>query len=212
MKLRIAAAATGVLMVSGCVAAPVETVPVAPAQPAPPPADARAIPAHTLLDVRLDQELSTGASRVGDTFTVTVEEPLVAANRQTVVPADAVITGMVTGVGPAGAGREQAAIRLNFVRINIDGVSHPLSASIVGTRVPGEAERPADEAQAIVTAAAAGAVLGAIIGGELRDMLVGAVLGAGAGTVISLGAGDDEAVLPAGTQLRLQTLDRVQLR
>jgi hypothetical protein len=212
MKLSIAAAATGIVIVSGCVAAPVETVPVTPAQPAAPPADARAIPARTLLDVRLNQDLSTVASRVGDTFTVTVAEPLVAANRQTVVPADAVITGMVTGVGPASASREQAAIRLNFVRINIDGVSHPLSASIVGTRLPGAAEQPAGDTQTIVTDAAADAVVGAIIGGDLRDMLVGAALGAGAGTVISLGAGDEEAALPAGTQLRLQTLDPVRLR
>jgi hypothetical protein len=212
MEMSRVALSAGVLIVAGCAAAPVETGPVAPAQPAPPPADARAIPARTLLDVRLDQELGTTASRVGDTFTATVEEPLIAANRQTVVPAGAVITGMVTGVGPVAEGQEVAAIRLNFLRINIDGVSHPVSASIVGTRLPGAAQRPGDETQEIVTAAAAGAVLGAILGGELRDMLVGAALGAGAGTVISLGTGEAEAVLPAGTQLRLQTVDRVQLR
>jgi hypothetical protein len=211
MKMSRVAISAGFLVVAGCAAAPVETVPAAPAQPAPPPADARAIPARTLLDVRLDQDLGTTVSRVGDTFTATVEEPLIAANRQTVVPAGAVITGMVTGVGPAAEGREVAAIRLNFLRINVDGVSHPVSAGIVGTQVPGAPQQPAGETQEVVTAAA-GAVPGAILGGELRDMLVSAVLGAGAGTVVSLGTGDAGAVLPAGTQLRLQTVDRVQLR
>jgi hypothetical protein len=210
MKMSRVAISAGFLMMAGCAAAPVETAPVAPAQPAPPPADARAIPARTQLDVRLDQELGTTVSRVGDTFTATVEEPLIAANRQTVVPAGAVITGMVTGVGPAAEGREVAAIRLNFLRINVEGVSHPVSADIVGTQVPGAPQQPAGEPQAVVTAA--GAVRGAILGGELRDMLVGAVLGAGAGTVVSLGTGDAETVLPAGTQLRLQTVNRVQLR
>jgi hypothetical protein len=212
MKISLAVAVAGAVVLGGCATAPADTVPVAPAQPAPPPADARAIPGGTMLNVRLNQELSTAMSRVGDSFTVTVMEPLIAANGQTVVPADAVITGLVTGVGPAGEDRELAAIRLNFTRINIDGVSHPLTANIVRTQVPGDT-RPALDEQAIITAAGVGAVLGAILGGDLRDMLVGAVLGAGAGTVISLGMGGaDEAVLPAGTHLTLQTVSRVQLR
>jgi hypothetical protein len=61
--------------------------------------------------------------------------------------------------------------------------------------------------------AAAGAVLGAIIGdGDLRDILVGGALGAGAGTIISLGRGDIAHELPAGTHMLLQTTDRVELR
>lgn len=50
--------------------------------------------------------------------------------------------------------------------------------------------------------AAAGAVLGAIIsGGDLDRILGGGLLGAAAGTVISLGRGDVESVLPEGSTL-----------
>jgi hypothetical protein len=201
------------LALTACQTMPVaETEPVAP-MPAPPPPDASAIPAGTHLDVRLENELNTTTTQVGDVFTVTVREPLIAENAQTVVPAGAVITGMVTGVGRQRE-NDPAVIRLNFVRINIDGVTHPLTAEIVGTHVPMTEERDhARHAQAAAAGAVVGAMMGTVITGKLRDALIGAALGAGAGTVISLGMGGaTEAVLPAGTNMTLRTADRVILR
>jgi hypothetical protein len=56
-------------------------------------------------------------------------------------------------------------------------------------------------------------VLGGILsGGDLDKILLGGALGAAAGTVISLGMGDVEGVLPAGTNLTLQTTRVVGLR
>jgi hypothetical protein len=61
--------------------------------------------------------------------------------------------------------------------------------------------------------AAAGAVLGAVLsGGEIDDILKGGLIGAAAGTVISLGTSSAEAVLPAGTRMTLQTTRTVALR
>src|SRR5688500_13799524 len=96
-------------------------------QPAPPPPNASHIPAGTVLTVTLNEELDRRAAKVGDAFTVAVQNSLLAGNRETVIPAGAVITGLVTGVGSSG---EQAAIRLNFTRIAIDGASHPFTATI----------------------------------------------------------------------------------
>jgi hypothetical protein len=163
-----------------------------------------------VLTVRLNDNLSTETTDVGDTFTVTVEEALVAQNGETVVPTGAVITGIITGVGGV---REQAAIRLNFTRINVAGASHPFTADIVSTHRMDERIDPSDVGRAAVIGAAAGAVLGAVIGsGTLRDVLIGGALGAGAGTIISLGMGGVEQVLPAGTHLMLQTRQQVDLR
>jgi hypothetical protein len=206
MKLKLVAAAAATVALAACAAAPVETEPVTPAQPAPPPADARALPSGTILDVRLQQELDAAATRVGDTFTVVVVDSLVARNGRTVVPAGSVITGLVTGVGLAGGDREVAAIRLNFVRINVEGISHPVTANIVAAQLPGSGEPLAE-----VTEPGA-AVRGSILGGELRDRVAGAVLGAGAGTIISLGTGDADPVIPEGTRFTLQTVGTVQLR
>ena len=58
--------------------------------------------------------------------------------------------------------------------------------------------------------AAAGAVLGAVIGGgDVSKILGGAAIGAAAGTVISLGAGEVDAVLPAGSRMTLQTTQQI---
>lgn len=213
MKHFMILAAAGGLGLAACQSAPVATTPEpVPMPAAAAPGDASAIPAGTMLDVRLETELNTTTSRVGDTFTVTVTEPLVAQNGQTVIPEGAVITGMVTGVGRA-TPSDPAAIRLNFLRISLGGVSHPLTAEIAGTSLPMEQEGADPTARAAATGAVVGAVLGAIVTGSLRDALIGAALGAGAGTIISLGMGDDrEAVLPAGTRMTLQTRDRVSLR
>jgi hypothetical protein len=179
-------------------------------QPAPPPPNASYIPAGTVLTTRLENELSTEDTDVGDTFTVTVVNALVAGNGETVIPAGATITGLVTGIGEKD---DHTAVRLNFTRINIDGASHPFSANITSTHAL-DADRDTDDiVRAAGVGAAAGAVLGAIIGdGDLRDILVGGALGAGAGTIISLGRGDIAHELPAGTHMLLQTTDRVKLR
>ncbi|HZI40059.1 MAG TPA: hypothetical protein VFD67_00105, partial [Gemmatimonadaceae bacterium] len=61
--------------------------------------------------------------------------------------------------------------------------------------------------------AAAGAVLGAVLSRADKDkILLGAGLGAVAGTAISLGKGGENAVLPAGSRLSVQTTQAVALR
>src|SRR5690606_42089666 len=61
--------------------------------------------------------------------------------------------------------------------------------------------------------AAAGAVLGAVLSrADLEDILKGAALCAGAGTVLSLGTCDVDAALPTGTEMTLRTTTPIQLR
>jgi hypothetical protein len=213
MRKTMVAALVGGLLTSACAPVAEQMAPQPAPQPAPPPADATAIPSGTHLNVTLDQELNTTDTRVGDSFIVTVNQALVATNGAVVVPQGTQIQGMVTGVAAPG-GRDPAALRLNFLRINLDGEWHPLTAEVAGTHVPMDTRQDhAQHAQAAVTGAVAGAVLGAVVSGRLRDALIGAALGAGAGTVISLGMGTPtEAVLPAGTHMTLRTADRITLR
>jgi hypothetical protein len=209
----VAVALAGGLALSACATLPATMDPAPMPQPAPPPPDASFIPSGTHLSVTLEDELNTTDTRVGDSFIVVVNEPLIAANGQTVVAAGTRIQGMVTGVAQPG-GRDPAALRLNFLRINLNDAWHPLTAEIAGTHVPMDAHRDhAQHAQAAVAGAVAGAIVGGVVSGRLREALIGAALGAGAGTIISLGmGGPTEAVLPAGTHMTLRTADRVSLR
>jgi hypothetical protein len=201
------AVAVGSLMLGACGTVP-ESQPREPVpedtQPAPPPANASFLPARTHIEVELEAPLGVDTHRIGDIFTARVAEAVIALNRDTVVPVGTVITGMVTGIDESDRAGEQAAIRLNFLRMSLRGVSHPFTATVLGTSLAPDSEPVED--------ATASAARGAVISGDLRTTLVSGDLGPGAGTVLSLGTGDVEAVLPAGTGMTIRTMDSLDLR
>jgi hypothetical protein len=178
------------------------------------PTDARSLPSGTSLDIRLDQEIGTKSNKVGDAFTATVVNAVVAQNGETAVPAGSKVYGKITGLDNSDRVGDQAAIRVDFERIEVSGRSHPLSAKVTATNLETRGADTRDETlKKAGVGAAAGAVLGAIVsGGDLDKILLGGVLGAAAGTVISLGMGDVEGVLPAGTTMTLQTTRTVALQ
>lgn len=178
------------------------------------PTDARSLPSGTTVDVRLDQEIGTKSSKVGDTFTATVTNAIVAENGATAVPAGSKIYGKVTGLDNSDRVGEAAAIRIDFERIVVGGTSHPFYAKVTATNLETRGgDTRSETLKKAGVGAAAGAVLGAVLsGGDLDKILLGGALGAAAGTVISLGMGDVEGVLPAGTTMQLQTTRTVALR
>jgi outer membrane lipoprotein SlyB len=176
--------------------------------------DSRSIPSGTTLEVTLDNEIGTKSSKVGDAFSATVTNAVVATNGATAVPAGSRIYGKVTGLDNSDRVGEPAAIKVDFERIVVNGVSKPFYAKVTATNL---ATRGADTKDETIrkagVGAAAGAILGGILsGGELDKILLGGALGAAAGTVISLGMGDVEGVLPAGTTMTLTTTRTVALR
>jgi len=207
MRYSLTIPAAMLLALGACRGAIVETAPSPGVQPAPPTADM--LPAGSQMRVNINQALSTETSRVGDRFTATVTQPIVAQNGQTVIPAGAVVHGSVTGLAQGRRLGDQAAIRVNFDQITFGNQTYPFSADVIEADVQATGQ-PVGQHAAI--GAAAGAVLGAVIGGGLRDILIGGALGAGAGTVISLGLGDVDARLPAGTPMTLQTTSHVYIR
>jgi hypothetical protein len=178
------------------------------------PTDARSLPSGTTIDVRLDQEIGTKSSKVGDTFTATVQNAVMASNGATAVPAGSKVHGKVTGLDNSDRVGDQAAIRIDFERIVVNGTSSPFYAKVAATNLDTRGADTRNETlRKAGIGAAAGAVLGAVVsGGDLDKILLGGVLGAAAGTVISLGMGDVEGVLPAGTTMQLQTTRTVALQ
>ena len=179
----------------------------------PTPVSANSLPTGSVLTVSLDQQVGTKTSKVGDTFSATVADAIVASNGQTVVPAGAKVYGKVTGLQDSNNAGQKAAIRLDFERININGVERPFEANITTTQLKTEGEDSKNETlKKAGIGAAAGAVLGAVLGGgDVSKILGGAAIGAAAGTVISLGTGEVDAVLPAGSKMTLQTTQQVTL-
>lgn len=179
----------------------------------PTPVNANSLPTGSVVNVTLDQQVGTKTSKVGDTFSATVVDPIVASNGQTVVPAGAKVYGKVTGLQDSNNAGQKAAIRLDFERINVNGVERPFEANITSTNLQTQGQDTRNETlKKAGIGAAAGAVLGAVIGGgDVSKILGGAAIGAAAGTVISLGTGEVDAVLPAGSKMTLQTTQQVTL-
>jgi len=179
----------------------------------PTPVNANSLPTGSVVTVSLDQQVGTKASKVGDSFSATVVDPIVAANGQTVVPAGAKVYGKVTGLQDSNNAGQKAAIRLDFEKINVNGVERPFEAKITATQLQTQGQDSRDETlKKAGIGAAAGAVLGAVLGGgDVSKILGGAAIGAAAGTVVSLGTGEVDAVLPAGSKMTLQTTQQVTL-
>ncbi len=213
MSLRhLTGAAVLALMLASCRSADVESTPSFGAQPAPAPADASMLPASSLLTVELSQTLSTRTNNVGDRFTARVRDPIIAQNGAVAVPRGATVNGVITALDRSEHMGDQALIRVHLESMQFNGRTFPLSAEVVDTEARLDYERR-NPGRAAAAGAASGAILGAVIrGGELRNILGGAAIGAGAGTVISLGMGDVDATLPAGTDMTIRTLAPIQLR
>jgi hypothetical protein len=116
----------------------------------------------------------------------------------TVVPAGAVVSGVVTSAEPAGKVKGRASLSIRFDRLSAGGESYPLDARFARTA---EATKERD-AKKIAIPAAGGAVIGAIIGGK-KGAAIGAAAGGGAGTAVVLSTSGPEIALADGTVLSL---------
>jgi len=183
-------------------------------QPVATPANARTLPSGTLMDLTLDQQLGTQSSHTGDMFSATVINSVIAQNGRTTIPAGAKVWGHVSGVTPANNATQNAALVLDFDSLAFNGRSYPFEANITATNLQKESGSTTSEAvKSAAIGAAAGAVLGAVLSGADKDkILLGAGIGAVAGTAISLGKAGENGVLPAGSRMSVQTTQSVALR
>jgi hypothetical protein len=186
-------------------AAPRATAPAQSPAPAPAPAPARArfvtmsVPAGTNFSVRMDRELSTRTASVGETFTATLSQALLAADGTMLVPAGATVRGRVTQASKSGRAGEQAQLRIDFTSVSFGGSTYSLSA----TTLTADArlvtrDSNVEQAAKVGGGAVAGAVLGRVLGKDARSTVAGAAIGAAAGTAVAIGTADVDAVIPSG--------------
>jgi hypothetical protein len=110
------------------------------------PVNANTLPAGSTLHARLNNDLSTESTKVGDTFTMTVTENVVATNGAVVVPSGATLEGRVTGVDDSDDPTDKALLQLQFDRMRFGGRTYPFSASVqsVAARGHGRGDRRRD--------------------------------------------------------------------
>lgn len=166
----------------------------------------------TLLDVSLDEELSTETSNVGDVFTVTLLTP-VTDDTHVLIPAGTRIQGKVTALEVSGGAGQQAVIRVDFGQLLLDGESRQVMLTVAEAN-PTTRGRKSTEEKAVTIGAGAvvGGILGRVIGGNATGTIIGGAAGAAAGTAIALGTGDVDAVLEEGSPMKLRVEQPITVR
>lgn len=178
----------------------------APATAAP-AAASFAVPAGTVLTVRLGQTVGSKASRPGDEFEATLAEP-VASNGSVLIPEGATVRGVVEEAVPLGKFKGGARLRLSLREITVGGKSYEVQTSSVERSAKGKGKRTA-------TMIGGGAGLGALIGGLAgggKGAAIGALAGGGAGTAGAAYTGNKEIVLPAESALSFKLLQPLDVK
>ena len=167
-----------------------------------------------VMEVQLNKALSTETNKVNDSFTATVVNHVTTTNGAVVVPAGAIVTGHITALDDSDHPADQALIQLAFDRLTVNGRNYSFSANVTNVATIEQSSRSSSTvAKSAATGAAIGAAIGAIIKGrDLEAILKGGAIGAAAGTVISMGVGDVEHVIPAGSRMTIQATNSVTLR
>lgn len=164
----------------------------------------------TVIRSRMNGTISSKTAKVGDTFAVTVTEPVYSTDGTVVIPTGSTITGKINSVKQASKGGNAGEIDANFVSVKlpngrvraINGSLTDLSEKGASSDNEGTASGKKMEHRKVIFiggGAAGGAVLGAIVGGG-KATAIGAVLGAGAGFLGERLLKGPEAEVKSGTE------------
>jgi type IV secretory pathway VirB10-like protein len=198
--------------------APEAAEPAPSVEPAPAPEPAReeprtapvTVPAGTRLEVELTRTLASNTSSPGDAFRARVSEGVM-QDGVVAIPRGSEILGEVTEAVPLKRVGGQARLALKLTDLVLpSGRTVPIQASFIQE---GRNETRRDAAT-IGGAAAGGAILGRILsqGNRSRGGVIGAILGAAAGTAIASKTPGEEVVIPEGSTVTLRLDDSVQVR
>jgi hypothetical protein len=157
------------------------------------------VPEGSMLEIRLNQTLSSANNRGGDTFDATLAQPVV-VNNKVVIPEGAALSGQVVEAIPSGHLKTPAALAVTLSSVEVNGKTYGLTTSTVGRRA---ASHKKHNAKWIAGGAAGGALLGALLGGG-KGAAIGAGLGAGGGTAGAYTTGRHEVALYSESLLRFQ--------
>lgn len=168
------------------------------------------IKSGTVIRVRMENELNSSKSRVGDTFRTTTRDPVYSSGGVELIPAGSTIYGRVNSVQPARKNGKPGTIDVGFTSVvlpnkrkaAISGSLTSLDAS--GTTSDNEGTATGKKtshrnAKFIGGGAAGGAIIGAIAGGG-KGLAIGAGVGAVGGFIGKKLKKGDEAKVKSGTE------------
>ena len=166
-----------------------------------------ALPAGTVVTVRLASAVGSKLSVNGDHFSATVAEP-VKVDGKVALPAGAEALGKVVEAVPQGRFKGAAQLRLVLETVTVNNDSYDVKTSSVSRYLKGKGKRTAT---LVGGGAGGGALIGGLAGGG-KGALIGAALGAGAGTAGAAYTGEKEIVLPAESTLSFKLAEPLTVK
>lgn len=160
--------------------------------------------------VRLNETLKSDKSRIGDTFSTTVVDPVYSANGIELVPSGSIISGRVTAVQKAEKDGDPGSLTVGFYNLRLpNGRAVALNGSLTDLDSGNTSSDNEGSASAKKTSnrnvkfigggAGGGAVIGALAGGG-KGAAIGAGVGAGVGFLAKKLMKGKEAEVKSGTE------------
>ena len=174
--------------------------PAAPPPPPPPPPTTAVVPAGTVVEVRLQESLSTKTNQAGESFEMQLDEDLIVDGKLLAPEASRVI-GRLTHVKKSGKVEGLAQLGMDLQKIVVGDEEYSLKSNILSYEAKGTVK---EDAKKIGIATGVGALIGAIAGGK-KGAAVGTAVGAGAGTGTVLATSGEEV------EFRIEQLFRFTL-
>jgi hypothetical protein len=171
-----------------------------PEEPLAPRVEPIEVPAGTQLMLVLENSLSSATSRPGQQVTARIERST-SPDGRVVLPGGSLLKGRVADAAGAGRVSGRARLAVTFDHVVVRGRSYPLATTAIEVQAPAGTKR---DAEIIGGGTAAGAVLGAIVGGG-TGAKKGAIIGATAGTGAVLVTKGKELEIPAGSRWTVST-------
>jgi hypothetical protein len=165
------------------------------------------VPADTVLEVVLDQTISSKTTHSGERFSATVEAP-VEVEGKVAIPKGARAEGIVKEAKAAGRFKGGAVLSLTLTSVTVDGKDCEIQTSAPTMVSKGKGKRTA---AMVGGGAGGGALIGGLAGGG-KGAVIGGLIGAAAGTGGAGLTGNRDITLPAETALHFKLLQPVEIK
>lgn len=154
-------------------------------------------PAGAFLDVSVNDTLTTKTAKAGDAFSGTVVDNVSDGHGAIVIPQGAQVHGTVSDV-------QSGQLTLAVSSVTIRGKDYGLAAKIDSLETVKQSKSiGGGDVAKVGIGAAAGALLGRVIGGNTKGAVIGGVVGAAAGTGVAAKTHGSYVVLPKGAHINL---------